>query len=84
VGVFFTFFFLWWGLDRHGVKFEYGFVLKELIKILLASGLMGLAAWATLHFLIQSQMPYEKALQVFGPIFVGALAYFLSAKVLQC
>jgi len=84
VGVFFTFFFLWWGLDLHGVKFEYGFVLKELVKILLASGLMGLSAWGTLHFLIQSQIPFEKALQVFGPIVVGALVYFLSAKILQC
>jgi len=84
VGVFFTFFFLWWGLDRHGVKFEYGFVFKELVKILLASGLMGLSAWGALRFMIQSPVPFEKVAEVFGPIAIGALVYFVSAKILQC
>ncbi|HXL73816.1 MAG TPA: lipid II flippase MurJ, partial [bacterium] len=84
VGVFFTFFFLWWGLDRHGVKFEYGFIFKEIVKILLASCLMCASAWGVLHFMIQSPVPFEKVAEVFGPIAVGAFVYFVSAKILQC
>jgi putative peptidoglycan lipid II flippase len=84
VGVFFTFFFLCWGLKRYGVKFEYGFVFKEIIKILLASLVMGLATWWTLRFLNQLDVPFAKVLDVFVPILVGALVYFVSVKLLKC
>jgi putative peptidoglycan lipid II flippase len=84
VGVFFTFIFLWYGLTRYGVKFEYRFVIKELLKILLASLCMGLAAWWTLRWLDQANLPWGKIWAVFAPISVGAVIYFVLAKLLHC
>jgi len=83
VGVFFTFFFLCWGLKRYGVKFEYAFVAKEIFKVILASFFMGLAAWWTLSLLNQSNIPFAKVLDVFVPIVVGVLVYFILVKLLK-
>jgi len=84
VGVFFTFFFLFYGLSRYGVKFEFKFIFKEIFKIILASLGMGLAAWWTLRLLIQHDVPFGKILDVFIPIIVGAAAYFALAKLIRC
>ncbi len=84
VGVFFTFFFLFYGLSRYGVKFEFKFIFKEIFKIILASFGMGLAAWWTLRLLIQQDVPFGKVLDVFIPIIVGAAVYFILAKLIRC
>ncbi len=84
VGVFATFAFLCLGLQRYDVKLEYGFLIKEIAKVLAASMIMGFAAWYSLRLLQDTQVPYGKVLEVFIPISIGALVYFVMAKLIRC
>lgn len=84
VGVFVTFFFLCLGLRRYGVTLEYGFLMKEILKVLGASMVMGWAAWYSLKLLREVQLPFEKVFEVFVPILIGAMVYFAMAKLIQC
>ncbi len=84
VGVFFTFFFLCYGLTRYGVRFEYAAMVKEVLKIIAATSAMGAVVWLVLEFLKTTSWPGLKALEVFIPIGFGMIVYFLGAKILNC
>ncbi len=84
IGVFFNFFFLCYGLSRYGVKFEYGFIFKEIFKIIFASTVMGLCTWGVLTLLTPSAGIGGEVLEVFVPILAGIAVYFVLAKWLHC
>jgi putative peptidoglycan lipid II flippase len=84
VGVFFTFLFLWIGLDRYGVQFDYSSMWKEGGRILMASLVMALVTKLALMGTIALDLPGNRVWEVFFPIGVGAVTYFFAAKLIGC
>ncbi len=84
VGVFFTFFFLWLGLDRYGIQFDYSSMLKEGGRVLLACLIMALTTKLALMGTVALDLPLGRVWEVFLPIAVGAVTYFFAAKIIGC
>ena len=84
VGVTLTFLFLFWGLFRLGVHFDFPGMFKEGSKILLASLFMAVVTWLCLLGIESWNPPGTEVLDVFLPIAIGAGAYFAAARFLGC
>lgn len=84
VGVTLTFLFLFWGLIHLGVQFDLAGMLKECLKILLATFLMSVVTWLCLWGLQNWNPPGARVFDVFIPIAAGAGTYFVAAKFLGC
>jgi len=69
-------------LPRVGVKLEWGFLTGETSKILLATLVMGLAAWGTLFGIRELNFPFARLIHFFLPVTLGVVVYFLTAKAL--
>ena len=72
------------GLNRLGVRFQWGRMAREAGKTLAATAPMALAVWGIDRALAGGVMPGAKVVRVFLPILLGMAVYFLSARLLRC
>ena len=84
VGAIANFLILYVGLEKYRVRFDLAGISKESLKVIAATLIMGVFTWVTLHFLELKTFPGMKIVTVFGPITVGAIAYFFAAKFFGC
>ena len=72
------------GLHRYGIRLEYRAIGLEVLRILSATVVMGLAVWGTLTLMDPWSLPWMKVWRVFLPITLGAGVYFIAAKSFKC
>lgn len=71
---------LLWGVSRLEVRLDTGYQVRESLKVLLATLLMGATAWGTLHLTQTLPVPGHRLLDFLLPVTAGGVVYFALAK----
>ena len=74
---------LLWGIDKIGVELDWGFLRAQAGKILFASALMGLTAWATLQGIQNLHLPFLRLFNFLVPVVLGGMVYLGLARAMK-
>lgn len=67
-------------LDKVKVTLHWGFLGRETVKILFATVVMGVAAWALREWLVQHPVFWPRLTNFLGPVLVGGGLYYALAR----